>query len=71
MADSNKHLAGRIPATPYPALRQLDRLVGAWEASGPFLTGTIRFANRALVRRRGLGCHAVGHVASGRPLFDS
>jgi hypothetical protein len=43
MADSNNHLAGRIPVTPYPALRQLHRLVGAWEASGPFFTGTVRF----------------------------
>jgi len=43
MADRNNHLAGRIPVTPYPALRQVHRLVGAGEASGPFFTGTVRF----------------------------
>jgi hypothetical protein len=43
MADSNNDLAGRLPAVPYPALRQLDVLVGSWEASGPFLNGSIRF----------------------------
>lgn len=43
MADSNNHLAGRIPPEPYPALHQLDRLVGDWEASGPFLEGRISF----------------------------
>ncbi|MGZ6527896.1 MAG: hypothetical protein ACXVH1_33685 [Solirubrobacteraceae bacterium] len=43
MADSNNHLAGKIPSEPYATLRQLDRFVGPWEASGPFLNGSIRF----------------------------
>jgi hypothetical protein len=43
MADSNNHLAGRIPADPYPALRQLDRLVGEWMVTGPFVQGRISF----------------------------
>jgi hypothetical protein len=43
MADSNNHLAGRIPAEPYPALRQLDPLVGTWDVSGPFLNASLRF----------------------------
>ena len=43
MSDSNNHLAGHLPADPYPALQQLDVLVGTWEASGSFLNGSIRF----------------------------
>jgi hypothetical protein len=43
VADNNNHLAGRLPAEPHPALRQLDRLVGAWDVSGPFLNGSISF----------------------------
>ncbi len=43
MADSNNHLAEQIPTEPYPALRQLDRLVGTWKASGPSLNGIISF----------------------------
>ncbi len=43
MADSNNHLAGRIPPEPYPSLRQLDRLVGDCEANGPFPQGRISF----------------------------
>ncbi len=43
MADSNNHIAGRIPGEPYPALRQLDRLVGEWRVTGPFLQGVISF----------------------------
>lgn len=43
MSDSNNHLAGRLPAEPYPALRQLDRLVGEWEVTGSFLQGVISF----------------------------
>jgi hypothetical protein len=43
VADSDNHLAGRLPAVPYPALRQLDSLVGRWEASGSFLNGSIEF----------------------------
>lgn len=43
MADSNNHLAGQLPAAPYPELRQLDRLIGTWEATGGFLEGTVTF----------------------------
>jgi Protein of unknown function (DUF1579) len=43
VADNNNHLAGRLPAEPHPAVRQLDRLVGAWDVSGPFLNGSISF----------------------------
>lgn len=43
MADSNNHLADRIPAEPHPALHQLDRLVGRWQVSGSFLKGVISF----------------------------
>jgi hypothetical protein len=43
VADNNNHLAGRLPAEPHAALRQLDRLVGAWDVSGPFLNGSISF----------------------------
>ena len=43
MADSNNDLAGRLPAVPHQALRQLDALVGEWEVSGPFLNGSVRF----------------------------
>jgi hypothetical protein len=43
MADSNNHLAGKIPASPYPALRQLDRLVGDWQVTGSFLEASISF----------------------------
>lgn len=43
MADSNNHLVGRLPATPNPALRTLDRLVGTWTISGDTVTGRTRF----------------------------
>ena len=43
MGDSNNHLAGRIPAEPYPELRQLEPLVGRWTVSGPYLNGMIGF----------------------------
>jgi hypothetical protein len=43
MADSNNHLAGKLPAEPYPQLRQLDRLIGTWEATGSFLNGVMTF----------------------------
>lgn len=43
MADSNNHLAGRIPPEPSPVLRQLDRLIGEWDVSGSLLIGRISF----------------------------
>ncbi|MGA3219456.1 MAG: hypothetical protein ABSE77_10355 [Acidimicrobiales bacterium] len=43
MGDSNNHLAGQLPPDPYPQLHQLDRLVGEWRVSGPFLQGTLTF----------------------------
>jgi hypothetical protein len=43
MADSNNHLAGSLPVEPYPQLRRLDRLVGRWQAIGPFLQGSVTF----------------------------
>jgi hypothetical protein len=43
MSDSNNHLAGRISSEPHPALRQLNRLLGGWEVTGPFLQGRISF----------------------------
>lgn len=43
MADSNNHLAGKLPAEPHPQLRQLDRLVGKWEVSGSFLQGFMTY----------------------------
>jgi hypothetical protein len=43
MAESNNHLAGQLPAEPYPELHQLDRLVGKWEATGGFLEGFMTF----------------------------
>jgi hypothetical protein len=43
MADSNNHLAGRLPATPDPALRTLDRLVGTWTITGETFNGQTTF----------------------------
>ncbi len=43
MSDSNNHLAGKIPAEPYPILRTLERLVGRWRVSGSYLQGTLTF----------------------------
>ena len=40
MADNNNDLAGSIPATPNPKLKALDRLVGTWDVTGSFITGT-------------------------------
>src|ERR1700761_8545705 len=37
--DSNNNIAGGLPAEPYEQLRQLDRLVGRWQASGGFFEG--------------------------------
>jgi hypothetical protein len=36
-------MAGRLPAEPYPALKQLDRLIGHWKATGSFLQGDVTF----------------------------
>ena len=33
-----------IPARPNPALKQLDRLVGTWQVSGPAIEGTTTYA---------------------------
>jgi len=44
MADSNNHRAASLPATPDPALRRLDPLVGTWEVSGSLVHGRVRFA---------------------------
>jgi hypothetical protein len=43
MSDSNNHLAGRLPAEPHPALRQLNALIGQWKATGSFLQGHMSF----------------------------
>jgi len=43
MADSNNHLAGRLPPEPNQALRQLDRLVGTWKIAGGLLEGITTF----------------------------
>lgn len=43
MSDSNNHRAGRLPSEPYPALRQLDPLVGNWGVTGSFLQGAVSF----------------------------
>jgi hypothetical protein len=43
MADSNNHLAANLPTEPYAQLRTLDRLVGQWEATGPFLQGVMTY----------------------------
>ena len=43
MADRNNHLAGLLPAEPYPALRQLDRLIGRWQVTGSLLEGHMIF----------------------------
>ncbi len=67
MTDRNNHLAGRLPSEPYPALRQLDRLVGTWEVTGSFLQGTISFewmeGGFFLVQR--VDCHAGGRTIRG------
>jgi hypothetical protein len=43
MADSNNTLADRLPSKPYPALRTLERLVGTWDVTGPFIEGQVKF----------------------------
>jgi hypothetical protein len=43
MADSNNALAGQLPAESYPVLRNLDRLVGKWKATGSYLEGFMVF----------------------------
>jgi hypothetical protein len=43
MADSNNQLAGKLPADPHPQLRQLDRLIGKWHATGSFLQGFMTY----------------------------
>ncbi|MGI5132667.1 hypothetical protein ACQEVB_38100 [Pseudonocardia sp. CA-107938] len=40
MADNNNALAGNLPATPHPALRALDFMVGTWKETGPVASGT-------------------------------
>ena len=39
MADNNNANWDRLPETPYPALKKLDRLVGKWKISGPKVDG--------------------------------
>ena len=39
MADNNNANWDRLPETPYPALKKLDRLVGNWKISGPKVDG--------------------------------
>ena len=43
MADRNNHLAGLLPAEPYPALRQLDRLIGRWQVTGSLVQGFMTY----------------------------
>jgi hypothetical protein len=43
MADRNNHLAGRLPDEPYPALHQLDRLIGSWQVTGSLLEGVMTY----------------------------
>lgn len=43
MADSNNDRAGSLASEPSPALGQLNRLVGEWDITGPFLNGSASF----------------------------
>ena len=45
MAEHNNEtgLAGRLPKTPNPALKQFERLIGTWRISGPDVKGTVRY----------------------------
>ncbi|MHB8101738.1 MAG: hypothetical protein ACYDEF_06095 [Methanosarcina sp.] len=43
MADNNNANWDRLPETPYPALKKLDRLVGKWKISGPNVNGYITY----------------------------
>ncbi|MEV4580387.1 hypothetical protein AB0K16_44850 [Nonomuraea jabiensis] len=44
MADNNNDRAASLPATPNPALKTLDRLVGTWQITGSAFTGRTTFA---------------------------
>jgi hypothetical protein len=39
MADNNNAIWDKLPKTPYPVLKKLDRLVGKWKISGPKVEG--------------------------------
>jgi hypothetical protein len=39
MADNNNEIWDKLPETPYPALKKLDRLIGKWKISGPKVDG--------------------------------
>jgi hypothetical protein len=43
MADNNNALVGKLPKTPNPALKKLERLVGTWRISGPDVEGEVTF----------------------------
>ena len=43
MAEHNNELAGNLPKTPNPALKQFERLIGTWRISGPDVQGTVRY----------------------------
>jgi hypothetical protein len=43
VTDNNNTQAEQQPPKPNPALKSLDRLVGAWNMSGPDIKGQVRF----------------------------
>ena len=44
MADTTANTHGQSqPATPNPALKRLDRLVGTWKVWGPTIQGQVTF----------------------------
>jgi hypothetical protein len=47
VADNNNALAGKLPKTPYPELKQLEPLIGRWKISSPNpaypISGTVTY----------------------------
>lgn len=43
MAENNNALAGKLPKTPNPALKQLERLIGKWKITGDDVDGETIF----------------------------
>lgn len=67
MADSNNHRAGQLPASPYPELQQLDRLVGRWKVEGSFLEGhtTYEWMEGGFFLIQHIDARAGGHAVNG------
>lgn len=74
MADNNNAIWDRLPETPYPELKKLDRLVGKWKICGPKVGGCVTYewmeGGFFLIQRFDLNYEGEGHKGMEYTGFD-